>query len=105
MPFPTSSWLWPRGFLLLHFCLIFAHKRNGVRTEEQSDGVVFFCVSFARGRNHCLAALRGRGAGQCLAKKCAVSYILAGLAAWLFAAPLLLNLRAQNKWGYDGGAV
>ena len=41
VPFPTSSPLWPRGFLLFHFCLIFAHKTNGVTTEEQSDGVVF----------------------------------------------------------------
>ena len=39
------------------------------------------------------------------AEKCAVSYILAGLAAWLFAFSFLLNFRAQNKWGYDGGAV
>ena len=72
VPFPTSSWLWPRGFLLFHFCLISAHKTNGVTTEEQSDGVVFFCLSFARGRDHCLVALRGRGAGQCWTRKCAV---------------------------------
>ena len=85
------------GCLLFHFCLIFAEKTNGVATEEQSDGVVFFCLSFARGRNHCLAALRGRRAGQCLAEKCVVSYILAALAAWLFAFPFLLNFRGQNK--------